>query len=182
MGFANFYRYFIKGFSQLAALLTALLKKGVRFKWSPEAQTTFEMLKRAFTSAPILIHPDSMKSFLMEADSLSWAIGAILCQASDTANKLHSCSFYSWTLTPFERNYDIWNQEFLMITTAFKEWERLLEGAYHPIQVIMDHNNLEYLETSQKLNLQQVWSLFPFWFHNHISLRSQEPEFRCPVP
>lgn len=55
----------------------------------------FETLKRSFT---ISVHPDPMRPFIVEANSSSSTIGAILSQVSDTSNKLHHCSFYSWAL------------------------------------------------------------------------------------
>ncbi len=57
LGFANFYRRFIKGYSKITTLLTILTCKDKPFSWNPTAQAAFDTLKMAFTSAPILIHP-----------------------------------------------------------------------------------------------------------------------------
>ncbi len=55
LGFANFYRRFIRNFSTVAAPLTSLLRGGrQRLDWSPSAQHTFLQLKDRFTTAPIL--------------------------------------------------------------------------------------------------------------------------------
>ena len=57
LGLANFYRRFIKGFSDLAEPLTRLLKKDnliKRFHWDLEAQKAFDYLRTAFITAPIL--------------------------------------------------------------------------------------------------------------------------------
>ena len=56
-GFANFYRIFIQNYSKIVAPLTKLTYKD-KLEWSVEADQTFEALKKAFTTAPILIHPD----------------------------------------------------------------------------------------------------------------------------
>src|ERR1700686_3632527 len=58
LGLANFYRRFIKNFSTLSALLTALLKKHRRFQWGAAAQQAFDQLRSTFTSDPILRHFD----------------------------------------------------------------------------------------------------------------------------
>src|SRR5579859_2079134 len=55
---ANFYRRFIKNFSKLATPITALLRKNRKFEWTDEAQSAFDELRPAFTSAPILRHFD----------------------------------------------------------------------------------------------------------------------------
>ncbi|XP_075053860.1 uncharacterized protein LOC142139898 [Mixophyes fleayi] len=58
LGFANYYRQFIEGYSTIIAPITALTKKSANPKlWSPEAISAFEHLKSAFTSAPILQQP-----------------------------------------------------------------------------------------------------------------------------
>src|SRR5262249_37535312 len=49
LGFANFYRCFIKDFSKIAAPITDLVQKTGSFFWSPRAEQAFEDLKRAFT-------------------------------------------------------------------------------------------------------------------------------------
>ena len=54
LGLANFYRRFIRNFSKLALPMTTLLKKNHLFRWDREAQSTFDALKTAFTTAPIL--------------------------------------------------------------------------------------------------------------------------------
>jgi len=42
MGFANFYRRFIKGFSKIAKPLTDLTKKGIKWTWTPSCQEAFD--------------------------------------------------------------------------------------------------------------------------------------------
>ena len=63
LGFANFYRRFIRGYSQVAAPLTALTSTKSPFTWTPEAETAFSLLKKRFVSAPILVQPDPSLQF-----------------------------------------------------------------------------------------------------------------------
>ena len=54
LGFANFYRRFVKGFTGIAKLLTILTRKNKDFMWRTEEEAAFNKLKEALTSAPIL--------------------------------------------------------------------------------------------------------------------------------
>ncbi|XP_073153877.1 uncharacterized protein [Henckelia pumila] len=48
---------FIKGFSSIDVPLTTLTKKNAKFVWSPKFQESFDVLKEALTSAPVLAMP-----------------------------------------------------------------------------------------------------------------------------
>ena len=53
LGLANYYRRFIKGFSEIASPLNALTKNGVKFCWSESCANAFDRLNRALISAPV---------------------------------------------------------------------------------------------------------------------------------
>ncbi len=160
LGFANFYRRFIKGYSKIAALLITLTCKDKPFSWNPTAQAAFDTLKMAFTSAPILIHPDLTRPFIVETDASDFALGAILSQFG-IDGLLHLVAFYSRKLTSAEINYQVYDKELLAIITAFKQWRPYLAGVQHRVQVLTDHKNLLYFTTTRTLNCRQVrWSIF----------------------
>jgi hypothetical protein len=46
LGFAGYYRRFIKDFSKIAKPMTRLLEKNKDFDWTEECQTSFEELKK----------------------------------------------------------------------------------------------------------------------------------------
>ena len=52
LGLAGYYRRFVKGFSSLAAPLTALTRKSAKFTWSDKCEASFAELKRKLTTAP----------------------------------------------------------------------------------------------------------------------------------
>ncbi|KAG1962190.1 retrotransposable element [Pimephales promelas] len=172
LGFANFYRRFIRSFSQVAAPLTALTSVKTCFRWSDSAQGAFDLLKNRFTSAPILITPDISKQFIVEVDASEVGVGAILSQRSLADNKVHPCAFFSHRLSPSERNYDVGNRELLAIRLALGEWRQWLEGATIPFVVWTDHRNLEYIRSAKRLNARQArWALFFARFEFVISYR-----------
>jgi hypothetical protein len=55
-GLANYYLRFVEGYSEVASPLTALPvgSPTARFEWSPAAQASFDALKLALASAPVL--------------------------------------------------------------------------------------------------------------------------------
>jgi hypothetical protein len=78
LGFANFYRQFIKDYSKVAALLTNLTKKDQVFEWTAEAEEAFQELKTRFSTEPILVIFDPSKPSVVETDASDKAIGACL--------------------------------------------------------------------------------------------------------
>jgi len=59
LGFTNFYRRFIQGFSHLARPLFDLTRKDTEWRWGAEEQSAFDSLKEQMTMAPILTLPDN---------------------------------------------------------------------------------------------------------------------------
>jgi hypothetical protein len=114
----------------------------------------------AFTSAPILIHPNPAKPFIVETDTSDFALGTILSQFG-IDGLLHPVAFYSQKLTSAEINYQVYDKELLAIITAFEQWRPYLVGAQHRVQVLTNHKNLLYFTTTRTLNRRQAcWSIF----------------------
>ena len=67
-------------------------------------------------------------------------------------DKRHPVGFYSTTLTPAERNYDIYDLELLAIVKLLRHWRPLLAGSPHKIKVFSDHMNLQYWRDPQKIS------------------------------
>ncbi|KAK3548353.1 hypothetical protein QTP70_010714 [Hemibagrus guttatus] len=173
LGFANFYRRFIRGYSSVTSPLTNLLRnKPKTLVWTPAATHAFQTLKQAFTTAPLLVHPDPELPFIVEVDASTTGVGAVLSQQQGNPRKLHPCAFFLRKLNPAEVNYDIGNRELLAVKLALEEWRHWLEGAKHPFTVLTDHKNLEYLRAAKRLNPRQArWALFFTRFKFAISYR-----------
>jgi transposase InsO family protein len=171
LGFANFYRRFIQGFSALAAPLSALTRKDTPFLWTEKTEAAFQALKQAFTTAPILHHFDPEKPIIVETDASDYVSAGILSQY-DEEGRLHPVAFFSKKHSPAECNYEIYDKELLAIIRTFEEWRPELEGAAHPISVISDHKNLEYFMTTKQLNRRQVrWAEYLSRFNFVITYR-----------
>ncbi|KAK3548954.1 hypothetical protein QTP70_021664 [Hemibagrus guttatus] len=178
LGFANFYRRFIRNYSSVAGPLTSLLRgKPKKLSWTDQARTAFLQLKDRFSTAPILRHPDPELPFVVEVDASCSGIGAVLSQRHGEPGKLHPCTFHSRKLTAAERNYDVGNRELLAIKAALEEWRHWLDGARHLFQVLTDHRNLEHLRGAKRLNPRQArWVLFFTWFVFTVTYRLGLPE------
>ena len=60
LGFTNFYRPFIEGFSKICKPLTDLTQKDKMFECTSQCEEAFRRLKTMFTEGPILAHFDFM--------------------------------------------------------------------------------------------------------------------------
>src|SRR5208282_4737542 len=160
LGFGNFYRRFIKKFSELALPLNNLLKKNTEFVWTEDCQKAFDMLKKRFTEEPVLMMPDQTRPFQIESDASKYASGAVLTQMDCNGDR-HPVAFMSQTFTDTERRYEIYDRELLGIIRALKEWRHYIQGSGHTTIIYSDHKNLMYFRTTQKLNGRQArWSLY----------------------
>jgi hypothetical protein len=115
LGFTNFYRHFIKDFSEYAQPLFDLTKNDTKWHWGMDEQSAFDRLKQNVMTAPVLISPDSTQPFCIEADSFDFATRAILSQVSPEDGKWHPVTFFSKSLSLVEHNYEIHDKEMLAI-------------------------------------------------------------------
>jgi len=158
LGFANFYRRFIKGYSTITLPITQLTSPRTPWNWNEQCQNAFERLKKAFTEAPILAHFAPERAKMVETDASDLAKGAILSQL-EPDNRWHPIAYLSERFTPAELNYDVHDKEMVVIVQCFKRWRHFLIGCPQKIQVFTDHKNLEYFNSTKILNRRQArWS------------------------
>jgi hypothetical protein len=98
LGFANFYRRFIKSYSKVVTPLTRLTAKDVPFTWGPDQEKAFTDLKNSFTTAPVLAHYDFSRPSIVETDASDYVCAAVLSQ-SDDEGILHPVAFFSKKMT-----------------------------------------------------------------------------------
>jgi len=77
LGFANFYRRFIRDYSKITTPLSSLTRKEKGWEWSDKQQEAFETLKKAMITEPILQDFDLERPVTIETDASDYAIGAI---------------------------------------------------------------------------------------------------------
>jgi hypothetical protein len=169
IGFANFYRMFIRSFGDIARPLHDLTKKDTAFQWKEEHEQAFRQICDAIIADPVLVLPDPTKPFEVETDASDYAIGGQLGQR-DQDGKLHPVAFFSKKLEGPRLNYPIHDKELMAIIEAFQEWRPYLSGTTHEVQVFTDHKNLRYFTTTKELNGRQTrWAEFLSEFNFRIT-------------
>jgi len=161
LGFVNFYRRFIENFAKMSKPLSDLTKKDSTWTWGKEQQNTFEVLKKAFTTAQVLRIPNDEDLFKLSTDASDFATGAVLSQKDMQTNLWHPVAFFSKSLNVHERNYEIYDKELLVVIQGLEEYRHHLEGYPYKVEIWLDHQNLIFFRTAQKLTRRQArWVLF----------------------
>jgi len=80
---ASYYRRHIEHFAEIARPLHELIRKNVSFYWGEKQEEAFQEIKRRLTSAPLLATPIEGRSYVMDTDASSHALGAVLQQWQD---------------------------------------------------------------------------------------------------
>ena len=153
LGFTNYCRCFIKGFSEVVKPLTSLMGNK-QWHWKSEQQKAFEEIKKWICSEQVLVIPVDNTPYCLEADSSDYASGAILSQK--VGDKWHPVAHLSKALNETERNHEIYNKKMLAIMTALSEWQQYLMGTTQDFGIWNDHQNLQYFREPQKLNWRQA--------------------------
>ena len=136
-------------------------------------QESFEKLKEALTSSPILAYPDYKKPFVLETDASLKGLGAVLSQQDNDSN-YHVISFTSCALKPFEKsmlNYSSAKLELLALKWAVcdKFRDYLIGGKF---MVLTDNNPLTYVHTSHLGAAQICWLTYLALFDFDLKYRA----------
>ncbi len=157
IGFANFYRGFIKDFSTIAAPITQLTGKNTEFQWSAPQEEAFQTLKSRFIEYPVLRQFDPESPTRLEADASGYAVGGALLQADDQGI-FYPVAYHSQKMCPAQANYEIHDKELLAIIICLRVWRAELRSV-GKFTIVTDHKNLNYFMSKKKLNERQArWS------------------------
>ena len=104
--------------------------------------------------APVLTHwiPDT--PIMVETDASDYTLAAVL-SIRTLDGDYHPVVFHSWMFKDTETNYDVHDKELMAIYDTFKRWRHYLEGAGTPIDIITNHQNLQYFSTTKVLTQRQ---------------------------
>lgn len=198
LGFTSYYRRYVPQYTQRAKKLhqlvsqiapTNLGKKVGRRRtiligesWKEEHQKSFEDLKTALTTAPILGFPRYDLPFILETDSSESGLGAVLSQDQDGQRKI--IAYASRGLRKGEANKSNYSSKKLellalkwAVTDKFRDY---LTGSQ--FTVFTDNNPMTYLMKAKRLSaLEQRWAnaLAPFNFD--IKYRPGRDNANCDI-
>ena len=147
LGLAVYYRKFVEGFSKIAAPLTKLARKDVKYDLVDTCQHSFEELKDRLTSALVLTLPNARDVFVVYSDVSRQGLGCVLMQNDRVI------AYASRQLKKHEENYPTHDLELASVVFALKIWRHYLYGV--PCRIFTDHKSLQYIFTQKKLNLRQ---------------------------
>jgi transposase InsO family protein len=167
LGFASYYRRFVKGFSKIAGVLHHLANMqqskrkplDLAKHWKDVHQQAFDSLKDALTSNKVLAFADFSKPFILETDASFEGLGAILSQRQPDGS-VRVVAYASRRLRPTEKNeanYSSFKLEMLALKWAVTEQFRsyLLGSQF---EVFTDNNPLAHFQTSKLGALEQRWA------------------------
>lgn len=138
LGLVGYYRKFINNFSKIAYPLNSLLKKNVKFVWTPECEIGFNELKQAVTTEPILIYPQFDKPFIITCDASKKGLGVILSQGEIGSDK--PIAFASRSLNTAEINYSTTEREMKAILFGINHFRPYIYGT--KFTIVTDHKPL----------------------------------------
>ena len=120
LGLAGYYRRFIEDFSRLAAPMTRMTWKGVKFEWDDLCEQTFQEMKRRLTSAPILIISERGPMYILYCNASKDGLRCVLMQSRRVM------AYGSRQLKNHKRNYPTHDMELAAIVSALKIWAHYL--------------------------------------------------------
>ncbi|KAH7724395.1 gagpol and env protein precursor [Aphelenchoides avenae] len=147
LGICNYYKKFVRNFSQKSKPLRDVTKSD-GWQWTEREQTCFDGMKQIMASPPVLIQPDieaamtGTRPFLLYTDASKDGVGAVLSQIGPDG-KEHPIAFASKCTSSAESKYAISDLEALALVYALRKFKYFVANAH--IVVRTDHQPLVYL-------------------------------------
>ena len=118
-----------------------------------------------------MLHYDPDKQTVVKTEVSNYVTAGVFFQYDDNG-QLRPVVYFFCKMSLAERNYEIYDKKFLAIIKIFELWRFELESTEDPVQVIIDHKNLEYFMSNKFLNRRQArWSEFFSKFNFKIIYR-----------
>ena len=153
LGLAGYYRKFIKDFAKIAKPLSKLTEKDTPFEWTDTVYTSFNTLKEALCTAPVLKFLDMNKPFVITTDAPGYAVGGILSQGKIGNDR--PVAYTSRVLRGPELRYDAYEKEALAIIHSVKTFRPYIYGS--KFTIVTDQKPLIWFKTAEVNTSVQKW-------------------------
>jgi len=130
----NYYHQFIEDFASIARPLHNMVKKDQKWDWTEKHEEAFRELKEQFTKELVLAAPDLDKKMRMEVDVSDYTTGGVLSMEYED-RRWRLVVYLSKSLNEMERNYEIHDNEILVIIRGLENWRHLLEGTQFKFEI-----------------------------------------------
>jgi len=147
LGLINYYGKFISNAATILNPLNNLLHKDVKWKWSKECQSSFELAKEKLISSKVLMHYTPSLPIRMAGDASAYGIGAVIAHVLPDGSE-RPVAFASRTLTSSEKNYAQVEKEALSLIFGVKHFHSYLYG--RQFTIVTDHKPLTAILSPSK--------------------------------
>ena len=160
LGLGAFLRDHIRHYAEITAPLEAVKRSSTPIEWTPVLINHWNLLKRAFATAPILTYPDLNKRFVLATDASQTGIGGILYQPTDDENTItptNIVAIVSKQLNSTQLNYPVYKKELWAVIYCLRKFHTFLWGRRN-VLVITDHKPLIHILAQKLLTVAlQQW-------------------------
>ena len=147
LGLVGYYRKFIPRFAYISRVLTHLTKKDIEFKWTPQCENCFQILKEFLQQAPILKYPDPQASYTLYTDASKYTCAGVLTQ--DNKGTDHPITYVSELFCGSQINWATLTKEAYAIYMSVKKLsfyidtaEMTVKGNHLPLKKFLEKNTL----------------------------------------
>ena len=148
LGFANYYREFIKGYADKVYPMQQLMRhKGKKFTWNNAAEESFQRIKKELCEAPVLGMPTEKGMYVLDTDASVVAISGILHQEQEWNGKtvLRPIAYGSKVLSDTEMKYGAPKAEMFAVVIFVEKYRAYLGS--EPFKLRVDNRALSWLKT-----------------------------------
>lgn len=144
LGMTGYYRQTIPDYAHIAAPLTALARKHVRWEWTAQCEQSFRTLQQQLQSDSALAFTRTDRPYQLFTDACDYAVGGILVQKGDDGiDRVVQYMYVSHQLPEQQRKWATIEKEAYAIVYCLNKLRQYLWGA--EFEILMDHKPLKCL-------------------------------------
>ena len=144
-GMVNFLSSFLSNLRRLLIPIYDLQKKAKKFKWTEEAKTAFNDIKKLLINLPVLKAPTPDGLFHLESDTSREGVGGTLLQKQ--GDEWVVIGYHSKRLPKSAKNFGVTELELTGLLVNIHGFMQLLCNRY--FEVLVDHKAIEYMIKSK---------------------------------